>query len=119
MTQSCVISKAELLQDIDAGWVSLTDALAQLSEAQLTGPTDAQGWTGKDHIVHLVAWERSMLYLLAGKPRHAGLGVDEALYRSGDFDAINASVQSQHQDISLADALAEFHQVGDDLRATL
>ncbi|RLT38080.1 MAG: ClbS/DfsB family four-helix bundle protein [Chloroflexi bacterium] len=119
MTQSHVTTKSELLSAIDAGWASLTDALAQLSEAQLTGSTDAAGWNGKDHIVHLAAWERSMLYLLAGQPRHAGLGVDGTLYLSGDFDAINAAIQSQQRDTSLADALTELRQVHKELRVAL
>lgn len=119
MTQNRITTQSELLSAIDADWASLTDALSQLSEAQLTGPTDAAGWTGKDHIVHLAAWERSILYLLAGKPRHAGLGVDEALYLTGDDDAINAVIQSQHRDISLAEALAELRRVHTELRAVL
>ncbi len=118
MTHS-ITTQSELLSAIDAGWTSLTDALSHLSEAQLTVPTDAEGWTGKDHLVHLAAWERSMFYLLAGKPRYAGLGVDEALYLSGDFDAINAAIQSQQRDISLADALAELRRVHTELRTVL
>ena len=119
MTHHHITTKAELLSAIDAGWASLTDALAQLSDAQLTGPTDAAGWNGKDHIVHLTAWERSMLYLLRGQPRHAGLGVHETLYLSGDDDAINAVIQSQHRALSLADALAELRRVHGELAAAL
>ena len=119
MQDNPITTQSELLSAIDAGWASLADALAQLSETQLTVPTDAAGWTGKDHIVHLAAWERSILYLLASKPRHAGLGVDEALYLSGDDDAINGAIQSQHRDISLADALAELRRVHTELRAVL
>ncbi len=119
MTHHRITTKTELLSAIDTGWASLTDALARLNDAQLTGPTDAAGWNGKDHIVHLAAWERSMLYLLAGKPRHAGLGVHETLYLSGDFDAINAAIQTQHRDISLADALAELRRVHEKLRTSL
>lgn len=119
MTHQRITTKTELLSAIDAGWNSLTDALSHLGETQLTGPTDAEGWTGKDHLVHLAAWERSMLYLLAGKPRHAGLGVDEMLYLSGDFDAINAAIQSQQRDASLAGALAELRRVHEKLRASL
>lgn len=119
MAQNHITIQSELLSAIDANWASLTDALSQLSETQLTGPTDTAGWTGKDHIVHLAAWKRSILYLLAGKPRHAGLGVDEALYLTGDDDAINGVIQSQHRDISLSDALAELERVHIELRAIL
>jgi hypothetical protein len=114
-----ITTQSELLSAIDTGWASLTDAFSQLSEAQLTDPTDTEGWTGKDHLIHLAAWERSIVYLLASKPRHAGLGVDEALYLTGDDDAINAVIQSQHRDISLADALAELRRVHTELRAVL
>lgn len=102
-------TKAEGLELMERGWRELQAALDALSEAQMTGPTDEQGWTGKDHIAHLAAWERSMVYLFSGRPRHLGLGVDEALYLAHDDDAINASIQQRHAAHPLAAARA-FHK---------
>ncbi len=104
-------TKAELVTEIEAAWTKLHTALDRLAEAQMTEIRDAQGWTVKDHLVHMAAWERSVVVFLHGKPRHAGLQVDEQLYLSGDEDAINAVIQQQRQDVSLAEALADLRAV--------
>ena len=90
-----VTTKAELLRDTAESWQELNSLLDQLTEAQATGPQDAEGWTAKDHVIHMTAWERSVVFFLQGKPRHEGLGVEEQLYRTGDDDAINDAVYEQ------------------------
>ena len=96
----------ELLADIEREWNALQDYLSRLSQAQICDVRDAQGWSIKDHLVHLAYWERSALFFLQGKPRHAGLEVPESLYLDGGFDQINAAIQEAHKDISLAEAEA-------------
>ncbi len=104
-------TKAELVSEIEDAWTKLRAALDRLTETQMTEIRDAQGWTVKDHLVHMAAWERSVVVFLQGQPRHAGLPVDEQLYLSGDEDAINAVIQAQHKDVSLAEALGDLHAV--------
>jgi hypothetical protein len=76
----------------------------------MTAQQDAQGWTVKDHVSHLAAWERSARFLLQNKPRHQALGVDEALFRAGDEDKINTAIQEQQRDTPVADVLDRFRQ---------
>ncbi len=104
-------SKAELMSQIEGAWTQLNAALDRLTPAQMTEIRDAQGWAVKDHLVHLAAWERSVVVFLQGRPRHEGLGVDEQLFHSGDEDAVNAAVQVQRKDISLDEALEELRRV--------
>lgn len=104
-------TKAELTGEIENAWTSLNAALDQLTEAQMTKIRDAEGWTVKDHLVHMMVWERSVVVLLQGQPRHAGLDIDEQLYLSGDEDAINAAIQEQRKDVSLSEALSELREV--------
>ncbi len=104
-------SKAELLRQIGAAWTELDGSLGRLAPAQMTQIRDAQGWAVKDHLVHMAAWERSVVVYLQGRPRHEGLGVDEDLYLSGDEDAINAAIQGRHKDVPIADALADLREV--------
>ncbi len=103
-------SKAHLMSEIDAAWSELSQTLDRLTEEQLTQIRDAQGWTVKDHLAHIAAWERSVVVYLQGRPRHEGLGVDEALYLTGDEDQINAAVQQKHKDVSAAQALANLRE---------
>jgi hypothetical protein len=104
-------NKANLMMLIDRSWSELNAALSQLSEEQATKIKDEQGWTVKDHLVHLAAWERSALFLLRGKPRHEGLRVEESVYENGDDDQINDNVYRQTQDLSLNEAREELTEV--------
>jgi hypothetical protein len=96
---------AELLARIEAGWTALNDLVGRLDEAQLTAP-GADGWSIVDHLAHLAAWERSVIGLLRGQPRHAAMGIDRDTYERG-FDAANAAIQARSAGRSLADVRAE------------
>ena len=111
MTQQPAMTKAELLAQIDQVWRDFHAGFTRFTAEQIVTPQDPQGWTVKDHLAHLVAWERSCIALLQGRPRHQGLGVDEALYLRHDYDATNAAIQARTQDQPLADVLAVFRTV--------
>jgi len=107
--------KAELLDDIKGSWAELNGALDRLTEDQKTTIRDAQGWAVKDHLIHMAAWERSMVFFLKGKPRHEGLGVDEQVYLRHDDDEINAAVYEGSKDLTLDEAVAQFRDVHEQL----
>jgi len=111
MTTKEITTKAELLSAIAENWMTLQAALIKLSAAQLTTIHDAQGWSVKDHINHMLYWERSVLFFLQGKARHAGLDVDEAIYLTDDEDEINNAIFQKHKDLPLTEALARFGEV--------
>lgn len=98
--------KAELLDRIARGWDELHGALEALSEARLTAP-GADGWSIKDHLAHLGAWERSAVAILEGQPRYQVLGVEAAVWQSGDTDQINAQVQARTRARPWAEVLAD------------
>jgi hypothetical protein len=92
------VGKAALLREIDDAWRELNAYLDSLTPEQMSEIRDAVGWAVKDHLTHLMAWERAGAAFLQGKPRNEGLGVDKQIYLSGysgDFDPINAVVQQQ------------------------
>src|SRR3712207_668417 len=100
-------TKTDLMREIDTAWSTLTATLDRLTEAQMTEVRDAAGWAVTDHLVHIAAWERSVVVFLQGRPRHEGLGIDAQLYKRGDEDAMNAAIQRQRQPVSRAEAVAE------------
>lgn len=107
------INKSELLAAIDKGWRDLNTYIGTLTEAQMTQPIDAAGWTVKDHLMHLAVWEDGVLALLEKQSRRERMGIDAAMWKRWDFDEINAVIQQQHQDKSLAEVLKthqEIHQ---------
>jgi hypothetical protein len=119
VTEQRITTKARLLQDIEQSWSELNAALDRLTERQLTEIRDAQGWSVKDHIIHMTAWERSMLSFFQGRPRYEGLGVSGDVYLTGDDDRINAEVYRQTRDMPLNQALRQFREVHNQLLALL
>lgn len=111
---------AELLRDIDAAWNALNGAIAQLSDAQMTGPTDAAGWTVKDHLAHLAAWENSVLVILRDRrPQHEGLGVDKATWDGEDIDVTNEAVRRDNANAPLDEVLIRLETVHAQLVQTI
>lgn len=110
-------TKAELRPAIEQAWLAINRELNLLSESQMIQQKDEAGWCVKDHLVHMMAWERAMVYFLQGKQRHAGLGVDEAVYLSGDEDRINHAIFTRHAHMPLADVLGQFRTTHAELMA--
>lgn len=111
--------KEALLTGIRQSRTALEATLDRLGPEQLAGPADAQGWSVKDHLAHLAAWERSMAYLLRGRPRHEGLGVPEETYLRAGVDEVNAAIHARTRDRSPDEALADFRDAHRELLAAL
>ncbi|MGN6030441.1 MAG: maleylpyruvate isomerase N-terminal domain-containing protein [Thermomicrobiales bacterium] len=92
-----------LLDQIETSWRAFQETVDALPDAALTGPTDAGGWRAQDHIAHLGAWERGVIFMINGFPFHAGLGVDEETWIDGDVDAINAVIFDLNRERELED----------------
>jgi uncharacterized protein (TIGR03083 family) len=115
MHESLEISKAMLMPRLTEGWEAFNAFLGTLSEEQLTRPTDAAGWTAKDHIIHLAVWERGILALLEGKSRMESMGVSAW----EDGDVMNEEIRQNHKDLSLEEVLHIFRQVHDNMMQKL
>jgi len=111
-------AKTEVVDRIDQAWQELQAAIGAAPEDALTRPGE-DGWSVKDHLAHLAAWERSLLALLRGEDRAAALGADPGSYRTVGIDALNAGIHQRAQTIPLADVLAEFRLGHERLLTTL
>lgn len=118
MTEQRVTTKVELLTAIEGAWPTLNAMLDRLTPSQLL-LTDGEGWTVQDHVTNMAIWERSVVFLLQGKPRHEGLGVDEGVYEQGDEDAINAMIRQHNSNLSWNDALQQLRDVHGQMMALL
>ena len=106
-----------LLERIGAAWKELSDLVAKLGPGGLTLAAP-DGWAVKDHLVHVGAWEHSLLGLIEGRNRLAEMGVPHAprIYVSSstaatdDTDAINAAVRKLHENDTPEQALAYFRE---------
>lgn len=102
-------TKEELIARIDESRKQLDETVSRMDERTLTEVRDHGGWSVKDHMAHLAAWEQSMVHALQGKPRHEGLGVSEETYNEHDVDKINAEIHAKHKDRPLHEVQAMLH----------
>ncbi len=105
MSDEIKVSKNEMLRRMQDGWNDFQAYLKTLTNEQMTAPVDDVGWTVKDHLVHLAAWEDGVAALLQGQDRLERMHVDSETWKKGDFDAMNAVMQSHYKGQSLAGAL--------------
>jgi len=111
--------KADLLERIQAEWSALLRCIEPLSEAQLTRPGPG-GWSVKDNLAHLTAWEQFMLrHYLHGQPAHAAMQMDAATYAGLDEDGLNAVLHERGRGRAVADVLADLHGTHQQVVATL
>jgi hypothetical protein len=111
--------KDELLERIRREWDTLDHAIAELNEEQMTVP-DEGGWSIKDNLAHLAAWERLMrLQYLQHVPGYKALGVDEATYRTLDENGINAILQKRNHNRPLEEVLTEHRRSHAEVMADL
>ncbi len=90
----------ELIED---GWARLDAAAGSLSQDQLSR-TGSDGWAVKDHLIHVAAWELSLLALLEGANRAEAMGARGL----EETDEINNAVWLAHRSLTPEHALRHF-----------
>ena len=101
-------SKAELMDLIAASRAALERAIDVPDEAMLTAP-GPEGWSVKDHLIHIALWEDNLLALLQGRNRQAAMGLSsEDDNPEASAEDINDVLYVRHKDRPLPDVLHAF-----------
>jgi hypothetical protein len=111
LTEKSLLTKEDLLAQMAEGWSDFRAYLQGLSEAQMSRPTDAAGWTAKDHVMHLAVWEAGIVAVMQGGSRREGMGIDEALWQKWDVDGINAVIQQRYRELSADEVMVQLRDV--------
>jgi Mycothiol maleylpyruvate isomerase N-terminal domain len=95
--------KASVLRRIHRTWGSLDDFCRELSDEQMSsgGP---DGWTVKDHVAHIAAWQLSLAALLERRDRQAALGLKA--FSTTDWDGQNEVMLRRHRPLVPTEARA-------------
>ena len=101
-------TKAEVLDRIQRARASLEGVTGGLSEQQLIAPAPDGGWSIKDHLAHLAAWEAGIAALLQRRPRYPAMGLDGETFLNTDEDGLNAIIYQQNSGRSLGEVRAAF-----------
>lgn len=96
----------KVIEPIEKSWRELNALIDSLGPGRLA-ITGADGWAVKDHLVHIAAWEHSLLALLEGTDRRSAMGIGP---EANETDAVNAAVWSLHRSKTPEQALEYFHQ---------
>jgi hypothetical protein len=102
------VTKAEMLRRIDEGYKAFKQLLNTWSDEQLTkaGP---EGWSVKDHLAHLAAWEMGIVALRRKENRWEAMGLPkDIMSQIKDEDDLNERIHNNSRDHSLAEVRAAF-----------
>ena len=102
--------KTELLGRIQREYNLLLQTVQKLSPEQATR-LGSSGWSVKDNLAHLAAWEQLMLRsYLGGQPQHELLEMDEEQFAKLDEDGINAVFHERNKDFPPEEVLRGLEQ---------
>ncbi|HLZ69600.1 MAG TPA: maleylpyruvate isomerase N-terminal domain-containing protein [Dehalococcoidia bacterium] len=101
-------SKDALLNRIRAARSALDADLAGVPDARLAA-TGADGWSLKDHLAHIAAWERVLIALLRGAPEHEAFAINQSALATLDTDGVNAILRERGAALPPDAVRAEFH----------
>ena len=104
------------MERIDAAWKQLSELVEKLGPGGLMAKA-GDGWTVKDHLAHIGAWEHSLIGLIEGQDRLAAMGLDEPLEEN--TDVVNDAVFKLHQHETAAQAMEYFRDSHEQMMAAL
>lgn len=93
--RSVPANKAEFLDAYHRAWNELDTLISTRSNAEMTGLVDAVGWNVRDHLAHLIDWERGMIGLLRQDRQQLATGVSLEAWESGDYDRQNEELRQK------------------------
>ena len=97
----------EIVASMEQSWDALQGVIDAVDADDLVRKTDAAGWSVKDHLAHLDAWDASVLVMIRdGRPQWEGLGIDEDLFDEEGYDRKNEAIRQRTVNTSLEDVRA-------------
>jgi hypothetical protein len=108
-------TKQELLNEMERSHQDLVRVLASMSDEEKVAPILQDGWSVKDSLAHLVAWEKMTMDWLTRSLRgeHVkrfveGFQYDTEEQREPVMQALNQHLFEQNKDRALADVMRDF-----------
>lgn len=106
---------ADLQVRMEDGWRALNAALKQFDESEMTAVDPQSGWSIKDHLAHLAAWEAGVVAVLRRGNRAAGMGITDDEWRDLKMDQLNDVIYERNKDRSLSEVQTHLSNVHADM----
>jgi uncharacterized damage-inducible protein DinB len=100
----------EVLEEVHSARAEIEAIIEELSPEQMTQATDEGGWSIKDHLIHIVEWQRRGIGIIEGLTSWESLQIDQETWQSHDIDGINDIIFKRHKDRDLNSVLTEFRK---------
>jgi hypothetical protein len=102
-------NKEELLARIDEEWKLLEAVISGIGADRMLTPKFG-GWSVKDILAHITAWERFMcLNYLQHEAAHEAFGLSPKEFESLEEDGFNAIIYERNRDRVLKDVRSDFY----------
>jgi hypothetical protein len=99
---------------METGLREFLDVIDHMSDDEMTGPVDSNGWNVRDHLTHLAVWADGIAALVQRQDRWAAMAIDMAEPgREPDYDVLNAEIVAQYRHLTPLQArtwLIDAHQ---------
>ncbi|HEY7834343.1 MAG TPA: DinB family protein [Ktedonobacterales bacterium] len=104
--------RSELIARIQESRAALDALIGALAPEQTAAPGPDGGWSVKDHLAHMAAWQCVAYLRVIGHMdhEHEVFGMDPVRYEATDADGLNAAVYQSCKDRTLAEVRATFEQ---------
>ena len=111
-------SVATVLDRIRTSRTDFDTAVARLTDEQFTAPGADGGWSVKDLVAHVAAWEQGIAALLQHEPRFQAMGIEDYT-ATMDIDTVNRRLYELHRDRPSSEVLAMAHEAHERALAVL
>jgi hypothetical protein len=111
-------TKADLIERINRAWARLKEELSGSGAEALTTPY-SDGWSVRDHLVHIEAWERYLLAVIERRSPSAALGIDLATIRSTADDPLNELIRESTKTHAVPQVWADLRRTHERLLAAI
>lgn len=112
-------TKGELIERARRAHTALEQTIGGLTDAQMTAPGEG-GWSIKDILAHITAWEQMLLRFHIGKkPFGEAAGMEAVNYETDEIDDINEAFYRRDKDKPVSEVLAAFRRSYEQVLATL
>jgi Mycothiol maleylpyruvate isomerase N-terminal domain len=88
------MDRALVLESVERSWAALDEFLGELSDAQM-GSAGLDGWSVKDHLAHIAAWNLSLAALLERRHRQAAMALEG--FSTTDWDGQNEVLRRRYR----------------------
>ncbi len=95
-------NRAQLLEAIAASWNACVALIDRLSDEQWTAATDSRGWTVKDHVAYVTAWENVVIEVFRNRsPQYATLQISKTDWAASGIEGADAMIHARKAGQSL------------------